>query len=389
MDENKYTLTEHLGELRGRLIKSFLAIVLTTAVCAVFAPDLLKRAVEPLIAVLRDKNRVETVVIHPHAERRRALVEMLEGMPGARVRANVESIDTLGEVAKQAIEESRPVELVLMSTAAIGLDGALAGEELEGIDPAPWVAYLVTDAKAQIVSELTLEGASLMMDPPSKGAVARTLRRAAAAAGKTGGGEKLVVLSPLDPFFAYLKIALVCGLFLACPIWLFQAWRFVEPGLYDKEKGVVLPAVLSGSVLFLAGGAFAYFLMFPVMFNFLINNMMPASVTTSFTVDNYLNLLLLMTLAFGIIFELPLVLTLAVGVGLVKPETLIRFRKYAIIGAFVVGGVLTPTPDPFSQLMMAVPLVLFYEIGIILGRLMNKRRRARLAAEERALEKVS
>ena len=100
------------------------------------------------------------------------------------------------------------------------------------------------------------------------------------------------MLSPLEPFFAYLKIALVVGLFLACPFWLYQAWRFVAPGLYTQEKKVVIPCITAASVLFCAGGLFAYYAMFPMMFDVLVNQMMPASLTGSFTVDNYLGLLL-------------------------------------------------------------------------------------------------
>jgi sec-independent protein translocase protein TatC len=388
MDETKYTLTEHLTELRGRLIKSFLGIVVTTMASLAFAPDLLERAVAPLQVVLHDRNRVDTVLVHPDETRRRELAEWLGNDWNVRLRASLPSLETLRATASRAAAEKRPLDLVLVAAGAIGSDGGHAGDELEGVEPAPYVAYLVTDPKDPIVGELSLEGATVILDPPKKAALARTIRRAGSAAGKAARQEMLVVLSPMDPFFAYIKIALVCGLFLACPIWLFQGWRFVEPGLYPKEKSVVLPAALGGSVLFAAGGSFAYFLVFPVMFDVLINQMMPASVASSFTVDNYLNLLLMLTLAFGLIFELPLVLAIASGVGIVSPETLARYRKYAIIGAFVAGGVLTPTADPLSQLMMAVPLVVFYEVGIIAGRIIARKRQQRIAEAERALEKV-
>lgn len=389
MDDTKYTLTEHLSELRGRLLKSFLGIIATTAVCAAFAPQLLTRAIQPLQAVLREKNRVETLLIHPDAEARRQLTQRLDDDRTINLRGSFEGLAAIGPAAQEALAEERPIDLILVSSDAIGAEGQHAGDAVEGIEPAPSVVYLVKDAKDPNLLELSLEGAAVILDPPKKASLARVVRRAAGAAGKAAQAEKLVVLSPLDPFFAYLKIALVCGLFLACPVWLYQLWRFVEPGLYAQEKGVVLPAVLTGSVMFAGGGAFAYFIMFPVMFDVLVNQMMPAAVSASFTVDNYLNLLLTMTVAFGAIFELPLVLALASGVGLVDPATLVRYRKFAIIGSFIVGGVLTPTADPISQLMMAGPLVLFYEIGIVAGRVLNKRRLAKLAQAERALEKAS
>jgi sec-independent protein translocase protein TatC len=204
------------------------------------------------------------------------------------------------------------------------------------------------------------------------------LRRAAAAAGKAAGGDSLVVLSPLEPFFAYIKLALVCGLFLSCPIWLYQAWAFVAPGLYVHEKKFAAPVVLSGSILFVAGGLFAYYGMFPVMFDFLVNTMMPDSLVGSFTVDKYLGLLLRITVAFGVVFELPLALALLSALELVTVARLRRFRKFALIGAFVLGAVLTPA-DPVSQSMMAAPLVIFYEVGVLLAGLFEKRRAAELA----------
>ena len=220
---------------------------------------------------------------------------------------------------------------------------------------------------------------------PSPARLGREIRRAAAAAGKIARDDKLVVLSPLDPFFAYLKIGLVCGLFMACPVWLYQAWRFVAPGLYDKEKSVVGPAVTSASLLFIAGGAFAYFLMFPMMFDVMVNQMMPSALAASFTVDNYLSLLFTMTVAFGVVFELPLIIALLARVGLVTPEFLVKWRRYAIVLAFVIGAVLTPA-DPVSQIFMSIPLVVFYEVGIVLARIMAKKRRATAEAPDPADE---
>jgi sec-independent protein translocase protein TatC len=167
---------------------------------------------------------------------------------------------------------------------------------------------------------------------------------------------------------------------LACPIWLFQAWRFIEPGLYPTERGFVLPVVVSGSTLFVAGGLFAYFLIFPAMFDVLINQMMPGSLSGAFTVENYLSLLMQVTLAFGVVFELPLAIALLAALGVVTPAKLRKLRKYWIVMAFVIGGVLTPTPDPFNQSLMAAPLILFYEIGILLAGIMARRREARRAA---------
>jgi sec-independent protein translocase protein TatC len=140
---------------------------------------------------------------------------------------------------------------------------------------------------------------------------------------------------------------------------------------------------VSGSLLFLAGGAFAYFVMFPLMFDVLVNQMMPQDLSGSFTVDNYLMMLFGMTLAFGVIFELPLVIAMLARLGIVTPEFLTQYRRYWIVASFVIGAVLTPA-DPISQSLMALPLIVFYEVGIVLARIMRRRRDERLEAAAEA-----
>lgn len=388
MDENRYTLTEHLTELRSRLLKSALAIMATASVSLFFAEDLLSYSIAPLQRVLRDKTRLEAVVIDDDEARGQALAARLDDDPRVRLVKRLTSVGELTEVARESASEKKPLELVLISASATDRNGTRAMDVLDGIDPQPHIVYLVSKLDDPALTELTLDGVSVMPVSPTPARLSREIRRAAAAAGKTTKEDKLVVLSPLDPFFAYLKVGLVCGLFLACPVWLFQAWRFVAPGLYDKERNLVLPMIVSGSLLFLGGGAFAYFVMFPLMFDVIVNQMMPADLTGSFTVDNYLSLLFTMTVAFGLVFETPLIIAIAARLGFVTAEGLVKFRRYAIVGAFVVGAVLTPA-DPVSQVFMSVPLVIFYEIGIILARAMAKRRE--LPEEDpdaTALEKV-
>lgn len=386
LDDTKLSLTEHLGELRMRLAKSLLAIVVTTAGAAFFAPEILDYSITPLTNVLKSRARVETVLVHDlKSERGAALAERLDDHERVRFLGTFSSLEPVRELAEDAVDKKAPVELVLVDAKSIGDDGALVSDILEDIEPTPYVVYLVDDPKSEIVIELQLEGALVVLDPPRNAALNRVVRRAAAAAGKATSGDKLVVLSPLEPFFAYLKIALVCGLFLACPIWLYQAWRFVAPGLYSNEKKAVAPVIASASFLFIGGGLFAYYAMFPVMFDFLVNQMMPASLTGSFTVDNYLGLLLRITVAFGVVFELPLALAMLAAVGIVSAAGLRKYRKYAIVLSFVAGAFLTPA-DPLSQLMMAVPLVVFYEIGVILATIMEKKRAA--SSEELAMTQV-
>jgi sec-independent protein translocase protein TatC len=385
MDESKYTLTEHLSELRGRLAKSLLAVIITSSVALFFADDLLTLSIEPLQKALRSKSRLETVVIDDDQARREALVARLEGDERIRLVGNAGDIEELGAMATEAAKVKKPLDLVVVAASATDNLGTRAHDVLEGLEPQPHVVYLITQKDSATLQELTLDGISVMPAAPSPARLGREIRKAAAAAGKIARDDKLVVLSPLDPFFAYLKIGLVCGLFMACPVWLYQAWRFVAPGLYDKEKSVVGPAVTSASLLFIAGGAFAYFLMFPMMFDVMVNQMMPSALAASFTVDNYLSLLFTMTVAFGVVFELPLIIALLARVGLVTPEFLVKWRRYAIVLAFVIGAVLTPA-DPVSQIFMSIPLVVFYEVGIVLARIMAKKRRATAEAPDPADE---
>lgn len=365
IDDTPYTLTEHLTELRSRLIKSVIAVILTSGACLAVAPQILDYATAPLRDVLRANSRVVTMVVHAEPE---PIMQALSGFDKVEVEGSFSDLGALSDAVRAASTSRYPVDLVLVSAQTIDNDGAYVSDVLEGVNPAPFIAYLVTDPKSPAVLQLQLDGAVVLLEPLREAVINRVVRRAAGAAGKSSGGDQLVVLSPMEVFFAYVKIALICGLFLACPIWLYQAWRFVAPGLYSTEKKVVAPVVLSASTLFVGGGAFAYFLMFPVMFDFLVNQMLPQTLTASFTVDNYLGLLLRLTLAFGVVFELPLALSLLAMVGIVTPDGLAKQRKYAIVIAFIVGAVLTPA-DPLSQVMMSVPLVVFYEIGILCARL--------------------
>lgn len=372
LDETPYTLIEHLGELRTRIVRALLAILVTLLGSLAFSPMLLDYAVEPLMKVLADRSRVEVVVVHGQDT---AVEDLLRSDARVRFRGRMESLEDAAGAVQGAAKSRRPIDLVLASTAAYARDGALLSDYLDAAGSGPEVTYLVSNPQSPVVAELQLEGASVLLDPPRPAALQRVLRRAAASSGKARSEDRLVVLSPLEPFFAYIKIAFVCGLFLACPIWLFESWSFIAPGLYSHEKRFALPVVLTGSLLFMSGGLFAYFVMFPMMFDFLVNQMMPDTLVASFTVDKYLGLLLRVTVAFAVVFELPLALALLSAVGIVDAPQLRSFRKYAYVGAFVLGAILTPA-DPLSQIMMAAPLVIFYEIGILFAVMFGRRRAA-------------
>ena len=185
-------------------------------------------------------------------------------------------------------------------------------------------------------------------------------------------GASLIATSVISPFMTPFKLAFFVALFLAMPFVLYQVWAFVAPGLYRHEKKFALPLLVSSIILFYAGIAFAYFAVFPVMFQFFANTT-PAGVTMMTDIASYMDFVLTMFLCFGLAFEVPVVVVLLVLTGLVKVEKLAEIRGYVLIGIFVVAALLTP-PDAISQTIMAVPMYLLYEGGLAMARLMNRMR---------------
>lgn len=187
-------------------------------------------------------------------------------------------------------------------------------------------------------------------------------------------GGQLIATAVTTPFFVPMKVAMLAAVVLSLPFTLYQAWSFVAPGLYTHEKRLVLPLVIASTLLFLTGMAFAYFLVFPVIFGFIVGTA-PAGVAVMTDIGNYLDFVITLFLAFGIAFEVPVVVVVLVRMGMVKIEVLQDIRSYVIVGAFVIGAIFTP-PDVVSQMMLAVPLWLLYEAGIIAARLLEKNRAA-------------
>jgi sec-independent protein translocase protein TatC len=185
-------------------------------------------------------------------------------------------------------------------------------------------------------------------------------------------GASLIATSVISPFMTPFKLAFFVALFAAMPFVLYQVWAFVAPGLYRHEKKFALPLLVSSILLFYVGIAFAYFVVFPVMFQFFANTT-PAGVTMMTDITSYMDFVLTMFLCFGLAFEVPVVVVLLVLTGLVKVDKLAEIRGYVLIGIFVVAAVLTP-PDAISQTIMAVPMYLLYEGGLAMARLMNRMR---------------
>ena len=182
-------------------------------------------------------------------------------------------------------------------------------------------------------------------------------------------GSQMIAIDVASPFLTPFKLTLVLSVFLSAPFILYQAWAFVAPGLYRHERRLVLPLLVSSSILFYAGIAFAYYVLFPLLFAF-INTTAPAGVTVMTDISKYLDFVLTMFFAFGISFEVPIFTILLVWTGIVSRESLIDKRPYIIVLAFFIGAVLTP-PDPVSQTLLAVPMWLLFELGLFFSRFFN------------------
>ncbi len=193
-------------------------------------------------------------------------------------------------------------------------------------------------------------------------------------------GSKMIATGVIAPFFIPVKIALWVAFVAVLPYILYQIWAFVAPGLYQHEKRFVAPLIISSTVLFVAGIAFCYFVVFKFVFA-TIAQFAPQSITVAPDIENYFNVGLGMFFAFGVAFETPVVVVVLVATGIVKLETLIEIRRYAIVGAFAIAAVVTP-PDVASMLALAIPLCILYEIGLICARLFLKPRPAETAEAE-------
>jgi sec-independent protein translocase protein TatC len=178
-------------------------------------------------------------------------------------------------------------------------------------------------------------------------------------------GSSMVAIDVASPFFTPFKLAMVVAVFIAMPFILYQLWAFIAPGLYIHERRRVVPLLVSSTLLFYIGAAFAYFVVFPLVFGFLTSTA-PEGVSVMTDISRYLDFVLTMFFAFGIAFEVPVAVVLLMWTGVVSPKALKDKRPYIIVGAFVIGMILTP-PDIISQTLLAVPMWLLFEIGVFMG----------------------
>ena len=180
-------------------------------------------------------------------------------------------------------------------------------------------------------------------------------------------GGKMIVTDVTGSFFVPMKVTMLVAFIIALPVVMYQLWAFIAPGLYLHERKLIMPLVVSSYSLFIIGMAFAYFLVFPTVFKFMANYNAPLGAEMSTDIDNYLSFAMTTFLAFGITFEVPVVVVVLVRMGMVPLVKLKEIRPYVIVGAFVISAIVTP-PDVLSQLLLAVPMTLLYELGLLVAR---------------------
>ncbi|NYT22477.1 twin-arginine translocase subunit TatC [Alcaligenaceae bacterium] len=185
-------------------------------------------------------------------------------------------------------------------------------------------------------------------------------------------GTRMIATGVITPFMVPVKVTLLAAFLIGLPLVLYQAWAFVAPGLYTHEKRLALPLIASSTALFMAGMAFCYFVVFRTVFHF-IAGFAPESITPAPDIEAYLNFVMTMFIAFGVTFEVPVAVVLLASTGVVSVQKLREIRGYVVVGAFIIAAVVTP-PDVLSQFMLAVPLCLLYEVGILLAASMARKR---------------
>ena len=251
-------------------------------------------------------------------------------------------------------------------------------DELAGTEQ-PFVAHLM-ELRDRLIKALVAVGvvAGVLALYPGPGALYDLL--AAPLIAHLPAGATMIATSVISPFMVPLKILLMAAFLVALPVVLYQVWAFVAPGLYSHEKKLVLPLVVSSTILFFLGVAFCYFFVFGKVFTF-IQSFAPKSITAAPDIEAYLTFVLTMFMAFGLAFEVPIAVVVLARLGVVTVEQLKQFRGYFIVLAFVIAAIVTP-PDVVSQLALAIPMCLLYEVGIWAARLFIKHTQAPADEEE-------
>ena len=244
------------------------------------------------------------------------------------------------------------------------------GDELEGTEQ-PFVSHLI-ELRDRLIRSLIAIGIAFGLVCAYPGPAGLYDLLAAPLVAHLPKGATLIATNVISPVLVPLKIALMAAFMVALPYVLYQAWAFVAPGLYGHEKRLVLPLVISSTILFFVGVGFCYFLVLPAMSQF-IQLWAPKSITAAPDIEQYLGFVLTLFVVFGLAFEVPIVVIVLAHLGIVPVEKLKAFRGYFIVVAFIVAAVVTP-PDVISQLALAIPMVILYEIGLRIAQLFAKKK---------------
>jgi len=196
------------------------------------------------------------------------------------------------------------------------------------------------------------------------------------------GHQTIVFTSAIEPMMVYIKVALYAGFFVAAPWVLWQLWLFIAPGLYKREKRMVWPFLFWGTLLFYSGAAFCYWLVMPQAFPAMLAFASDQTLTPMLALSEQLSLVMAMLLGFGIIFEVPVIIAFLSMIGLVNWRFLAKYRRHALVVNVALAAIITPTGDPFNLALMAVPMILFYEVGIVLARMLGKKPPSPAPAQE-------
>lgn len=316
-NEVKLTLWDHLRELRKRILLAAYGLVVGMAAVGYWVGPLVDRLMAPVLDALKPATM---------SEAGKAALQLAAHAPGT----------------------SPTAQAALLECATQPLVSDLAKKVLEQLAAAKGVAQPLAAALAECAAMPSVA-------EPAK---------------------KLVYTSAIEPMMVYIKVAMYGGIFVAAPWILFQLWQFIAPGLYKRERRVVVPFLFFGTLLFYAGAAFCFWLVMPAAFPAMLQFASAGTMTPMLSISEQLSLVMAMLLGFGVVFEVPVVIAFLAMVGLVTADWLARYRRYAIIVNVVVAAIVTPTGDPLNLALMAVPMIVFYEVGIILARLLGKKKPA-------------
>jgi sec-independent protein translocase protein TatC len=239
-------------------------------------------------------------------------------------------------------------------------------------DRMPFMQHLEELRKRLIASAIAI-GVGFVISYAFKEQIFEVLMQPWIKAMPKGHEAKLIYTAPHEAFFTYMKVSLIAGTGLAVPVILFQVWRFIAPGLYENEKRYLVPIVFFSSLFFLGGSLFGYFLVFPVGFQFFAS-FASDFITPMISTKEFLSFSIRLLLAFGFVFELPIFAFFLARLGLISAQFLRRQRKVAVVSIFIIAGLLTPGPDVFSQVLMAGPLLILYEMSVLICHMFGKKR---------------